>query len=515
VLRLDLPDADADADDLGDLGDLGDLDARAAQDARDARDAHPAPTADDLAYVIYTSGSTGRPKGVMISHRGVCNAADAAFRLLGIEPTDRVLQFASLSFDASMCEMLMAFRMGAALCVADEASLLPGPPLMRLIAEHEVTVALLPPSALVPMDPERLPTLRLLAVCGEPFTAELVARWAPTRRLVNLYGPTETSMFVTVAELTSAHRRPDIGRPIGNTRIYVVDRRLEPVPIGVPGELLVGGTSVGRGYLNRPELTAEKFITDPFGEPGARLYRTGDLVRYLPDARIDFLGRLDHQVKVRGFRVELGEVETLLFQHPSVRDVVVIAHEYHPGDKRLLAYVVPREGWAPSTTELRRFLQYQLPEYMVPASFVVLTELPLMPNGKVDRNALLPPEHQRPELEGGYRAPRTALERTIGAVWQEVLELERVGVDDNFFDLGGHSLLMIQLQTKLEAVLDAPLSIVELFHFPTVSALAAHLDDPSWASSEPALRHAQQRAEKQKDARSQRRGDARQRPSPP
>src|SRR5262249_25853815 len=265
---------------------------------------------------------------------------------------------------------------------------------------------------------------------------------------------------------------------IANTQVYVLDHRLQPVPIGVPGELHIGGVGLARGYLNRPALTAEKFIPHPFSaEPGARLYKTGDLVRYLPNGNIEFLGRIDQQVKVHGFRIELGEVEAALAQHFAVRDAVVVAREDTLGDKRLVAYLVPHQNHEASLSDVRRFLHDKLPKYMIPSAFVLLDTLPLLPNGKVNRPALPAPNTTRPELESRYVAPRTEVERTITSVWQEVLGLEEVGVHDNFFDLGGHSLLMARLHSRLREVLPTELSMIDLFRYPTIDSLAGFLSE--------------------------------------
>jgi amino acid adenylation domain-containing protein len=432
--------------------------------------------ADNLAYMIYTSGSTGRPKGVLVAHRGLCNVAEVELRTFHVRPDSRILQFASLSFDASIFEIAMALRAGATLCLARQESLLPGQDLIRLLREQAVSIVLLPPSALAALPTEPLPALQTITVTGEACSADLVARWAPGRRFFNLYGPTESTLFITVAECSNDNQRPSIGRAIANIQVYVLDRQLQLVPIGVPGELHIGGVGLARGYLNHPELTAQKFIPHPFSdEPGARLYKTGDLVRYLPNGNLEFLGRIDHQVKLRGFRIELGEVEAVLAQHPAVRETVVVVREDTLSEKRLVAYLIPHGKSVPSVSELRRFLQGKLPSYMIPSAFVWLDAFPLLPNGKLDRWTLPAPDTARPELEGTYVAPRNQVEQTIRAIWQEVLHLEKVGVHDNFFDLGGHSLLIVRLHSKLREVLNAQLSIIDLFHYPTISSLSEYL----------------------------------------
>ncbi len=298
-------------------------------------------TAENLAYVIYTSGSTGTPKGVMIQHRGVCNLAQAQVKLFGVNQNSRVLQFASFSFDASVWEIVMALCSGASLYLGNQDSLRPGIDLIRFLRQQSITHATLPPTALAALPKEELPNLQTLIVAGEACNPKLIAQWSKERRFFNAYGPTESTVCATVAECTFGETQPTIGRAIANIQIYILDHNLQPVPIGVPGELYIGGDGLARGYLNRPELTKEKFISNPFKKTeGSRLYKTGDLARYLPDGNIEFLGRVDNQVKIRGFRIELDEIEKLLIQHPDVKQAAVIAREDIPGDKRLVRFVV-------------------------------------------------------------------------------------------------------------------------------------------------------------------------------
>jgi len=299
-----------------------------------------------------------------------------------------------------------------------------------------------------------------------------------TVELHNLYGPTEAAVDVTYWR---CQRDRDlsvvpIGRPVANTQIYILNKWMQPVPIGVPGELHIGGVQVGRGYLNRPELTAEKFVTDPFShQTGARLYKTGDLCRYLPDGNIEYLSRMDNQIKIHGFRIELGEIETLLEQHSIVRQAVVVAREDVPGDKLLVAYIVPDGDQTPSVSMLRQTLKDKLPEYMVPNAFVMLEKFPLTPSGKTDRRSLPSPTGLRPELESAYVAPQTEIEQTITAIWQEVLQLEKIGVNDNFFDVGGHSFRMAQVHSRLREKLQRDISMLEMFKYPTISSLAQYI----------------------------------------
>jgi surfactin family lipopeptide synthetase A len=433
----------------------------------------------NLAYMIYTSGSTAKPKGVALAHEGLANLAAAQTLAFGVGAGSRVLQFSSFSFDASVWETVMALLTGGALCMSErDPSVLDGAATLRALSEQGVTTATLPPSLLAALSPEELPELRTLISAGESCSAEIVARWGAGRDFFNAYGPTESTVCATLTRCDPASPRPpSIGRPIANMEVFVLDRSGEPVPVGVPGELHIGGVGLARGYHGRPALTAERFVPHPFSQrPGARLYRTGDLVRYLPDGNIDFLGRIDFQVKVRGFRIELEEIEGALGGHPSLRQVVVVAREDRPGEKRLVAYVVAARGdEAPTVEALRGFLSERLPEYMVPSDFVALDALPLTPNGKVDRKALPDPRGFRPNLAAEFVAPETEVERALAEVWREVLGVERVGVEDNFFDLGGHSLLLMKVQRGLQDRLRRELPLMTLFKYPTVRALARFL----------------------------------------
>ena len=446
---------------------------------------------ENLAYVIYTSGSTGKPKGVLVTHKGLCNLAEDQIRLFDVQVGSRVLQFASFSFDASIWEIVMALASGATLCLGTSASLLPGEALIQLLRDQGITHLTLPPTALAVLSPEELPALHTIIIAGEACSPELVAKWSQNRRFFNAYGPTESTVCATVYECKDAGQKTPIGRPIANTQIYILDSKEQLVPIGVPGELHIGGVGLARGYLNRPELTAQKFISNPFdkskqtaptasktdrtyGEQKSKLYKTGDLARYLPDGNIEFLGRVDNQVKIRGFRIELGEIEAALLQHYATSEVVVLVREDHPGDKRIVAYLVFNQEKVPTINQLQNFLKEKLANYMMPSAFVVLKALPLSPNGKVDRSALPVPEG-RPQLEEVYVMPQTEAERIIATVWQEMLQLEKVGINDNFFHLGGHSLLLVKIQAKLNEIFGKDLSIVELFKYPTIKELAQYL----------------------------------------
>jgi non-ribosomal peptide synthetase component E (peptide arylation enzyme) len=327
------------------------------------------------------------------------------------------------------------------------------------------------------------PALRLVIIGGEKALWDPYLAWQKQVdqrvQLLNTYGPTESTIVATSCDLSegdgvdTALHEVLIGRPVNNAQAYILDRALQPVPIGVAGELHIGGAGLARGYLRDPRLTAERFIPDPFGpEPGARLYKTGDLARYRPNGSIQFLGRVDHQVKVRGFRVEPGEIEAALNQHPRIREALVVAQDNAESQKRLVAYLVPDPGAAPTTTELRHFLQPNLPEYMVPSAFVMLDALPLTPSGKVDHDALPAPDGSRPDMEQAFVAPRTAVEEVLAGIWAEVLGIERVGVHDNFFELGGHSLLATRVIARARNVLQVQVPLVKVFQAPTVAALA-------------------------------------------
>jgi hypothetical protein len=339
---------------------------------------------------------------------------------------------------------------------------------------------------------------RLKILCGgEAMPRTLVNQLLPRSASVwNMYGPTETTIWSAVDQVESTDIAVCIGRPIANTQIYILDKQLQPVPIGISGELYIGGVGLARGYWNRPELTNEKFISNPF-EADQRLYKTGDLARYRADGTIELLGRIDHQVKLRGFRIELGEIETVIAQHSNVREIVVIANE-----NRLIAYVVPNHKATFSINEVRHFLKEKLPEYMLPSTFVVLEALPLTPNGKVDRRALPAPDNLRPELANNYQPPQSEVEKSIARVWKQVLQLEKVGVHDNFFDLGGHSLLVAQVNNKLREILHRDLSVVEIFQNPTIKSLAEHLSQQS--SVPTTLEKMRERVGKQKEALNQR-----------
>ncbi|MFH8369395.1 non-ribosomal peptide synthase/polyketide synthase [Streptomyces sp. NPDC018031] len=443
-------------------------------------------TADHPAYVIYTSGSTGAPKGVVVTHRGLAGFAAAAADRYAVGPGDRVLQFASPSFDASVLELCASLLTGATLVAGEEGPLV-GERLAQVLAEHRISHALIPPAALATLPPESagaLPDLRTLIVGAEACPADLVELWAPGRRMINSYGPTEATVVATWTGPLAPHpAAPPIGRPAGATRVYVLDSALRPVPPGVTGELYVAGPGVARGYLNRPGLTAARFLPDPFApaptgpDRERRMYRTGDLARWDADGELRYAGRVDDQIKLRGFRIEPGEIESALRRSPRVRDAVVVVRAGGPngeaadGPGRLVAYVVPAEGTADGLPlpELREHAAGLLPPHMVPSLFVPLARLPLTPNGKTDRRALPDPGPVRPA--GPRTAPRTDTERRIARIWADVLGVDEVGADDNFFHLGGDSILSMQVVSRLRRD-GLHLATRDLFTHQTVAELA-------------------------------------------
>jgi amino acid adenylation domain-containing protein len=432
--------------------------------------------ADDPAYVIFTSGSTGKPKGVQIPHRALLNLLASMAREPGLGPDDVLLAVTTLSFDIAGLELFLPLMVGARIVLASREAALDPAKLAGLIVSEGVTAMQATPATWRMLSEHgwRGPRGFRILCGGEALPPDLAQTLASGEAEAwNLYGPTETTIWSTVQRLTPGSGPVPIGRPIANTRVYVLDPRGAPTPTGVPGELYIGGMGVALGYLNRPELTAERFLPDPFaGEADARMYRTGDRVRWRADGTLEYLGRLDTQVKIRGFRVELGEIEMILGRHSAVKRAVAHVLPDSSGTNRLVAYVVPAGTGLPAPAELRSHLAAQLPEYMVPSVFMPLNAIPLTPNGKVDRRRLPPPDVQRLAPDSSRIAPRNDVERTVARVWCEALGVPSVSMTDNFFDLGGHSLLIVKVHTELRAALDHDLSIVEMFQYPTVRALA-------------------------------------------
>jgi amino acid adenylation domain-containing protein len=460
------------------LLDAGAKSIEAAPDTRlplDAQSARP----EDPAYVIYTSGSTGKPKGVVVPHRAVVNFLSSMAREPGLSADDVLVAVTTLSFDIAVLELQLPLTLGATVVIASREQAIDGHALKTLLEQTGATVMQATPV-----------TWRLLLEAGwqggKGFKALVGGEGLPQDlaesliasgiELWNMYGPTETTVWSTCARITDTARGITIGKPIANTTVYILDAHNNLCPIGVPGELCIGGEGVTLGYWNRPELTAERFIPDPFStSPGARLYRTGDRARWRNDGTLEHLGRLDFQVKIRGYRIELGEIETAIARHAAIREVVVVAREDIPGDQRLVAYLVAENPPADWVDQLRAQLRAALPEYMVPSAFVVLDKLPLTPNAKIDRKALPAPERSASD-EAAYVAPCTPTEEILAGIWAEVLKLERVGRDDNFFELGGHSLLAMQVAARVQRVLAVEMRLSEFFVAPTIMGLAARIE---------------------------------------
>ncbi len=426
---------------------------------------------DHPAYVIYTSGSTGRPKGVLVTHRGIPNLADDYVRRQKLVPESRLLAFASPSFDAAVAEFWPIWQAGGCLVLASAPDLVPGEPLARLVRDQGITHVTLPPSALAPLEEAGgLPAGLTLLVAGEACPAPVAKRWAVDRVMINAYGPTEVTVAVTASEPLTGEDTPPIGRPITGVRTYVLDELLRPVPDGDVGELYTVGPGLARGYLRRPAATAERFLPDPFGGPGERMYRTGDRVRTRSDGQFVFVGRVDDQLKVRGHRIEPGEVESALLAVDGVAQAVVTEHE-----NRLVAYVVGTGGARVPAEDLLPPLRKQLPGYLVPDVVVSLPSLPVSPNGKIDRVALPTPEEEHAGRAVG-RAPLTPTEIILAELFAEVLGVSSVGVEDSFFEIGGHSLLATRLVSRIRERLKIRLRVQAFFDAPTVARLAKVLD---------------------------------------
>jgi amino acid adenylation domain-containing protein len=466
-------------------------------------------TAESLAYVMYTSGSTGRPKGVMVNHRAVIRLVKNT-RFVDLSEQEVFLQFSPISFDASTLEIWAPLLNGGCLAIM--------PPEIQSLEEigaairkYGVTSMWLTAGLFNVMVEQRLDDLRplrQLLVGGDVLSPTHIRKALdrlPGCRLINGYGPTEGTTFTCCHTITRADAQGasiPIGKPISNTKVYLLDATHRPVPLGEAGELCVAGDGLARGYLNQPELTAEKFVPDPFSdEPGSFIYRTGDLARYRNDGTIEFLGRIDDQVKISGFRIELGEIETVLMEHSNVQSAVVVARQETAGEKKLVAYVVLRRP-DDDRGELRAFLQKKLPAYMVPSEFVALNSLPLSPNGKVDRGALPSPETMQRKVVEAAVSPQTDLEQKIAGIWRRVLCLEQVSINDNFFDLGGDSLQLLDAHAELQKIVGSNITVVDLFEYTTIGALAKYLAKSGPNSH---LLDAQERARKQQLAWAQHR----------
>ena len=436
-----------------------------------------------LAYIIYTSGSTGQPKGVMVQHQSLCNFAESQRHVFRVQPDGRVLQFASIGFDASLFEFVLAWYAGACLCLAPREALIPGSTLEDTLYNCEITETILTPTVLALSRSENLPKLRTVISGGEECPDSVAERWSQGRSFFNAYGPTEVTVWATVAPYIDTQAKLTIGRPVANTQIYILDPQARPVPIGVPGELYIGGAGLARGYLHHPELTAEKFITRSLKNGvSERLYRSGDLVRYLPDGSIEFLGRLDRQTKLHGQRLELEEIEATLNRHPAVQGSAVLLREDNPGHERIAAYMILSPAHHVSTDEIRRFLQERLPHYMLPSTFTVVEHFPLTSNGKLDQHALPVPQEYHPDL---LTAPRNAIEELLVGLWARTLKIDRVGTHDNIFDLGGDSFQAMQIMAQVLSVFHVEMQLSCIFEYATIAALAEQIAVAQQASPMP------------------------------
>ncbi len=441
---------------------------------------------EQTAYIIYTSGSTGKPKGVEIRHQTIANHTRDMLKYYQLSPKDNVLQFAALNFDASIEQILPTLISGATLCMR-ENELWDTANFHQKIKDFELTVINLPTAYWVQLteewakNPQIIPdsAVRLVIVGGDLFPASALDRWKrlPLRnvRLLNAYGPTETTITATTFEIPPNYhgQRVPIGRPCANRRLYVVDAYGNLTPVGLPGELYIGGDALAKGYLHRPELTARQFIPNPFDSEGdARCYRTGDRVRFLPDGNLEFLGRIDFQVKIRGFRIELSEIENVIESHPEIKESAVAVFEAQTGDKRLVAYFVCQKPQAVTVDSLKKFLKAKLPDYMIPSVFMELDALPMDASGKIDRKSLPKPDLSRAGLQVDYVAPRTPTEETLAEIVKEVLNVDKVGIKDNFFELGGHSMLATQAISRIREQFGVEVSLRSIFENPTVEGLA-------------------------------------------
>jgi amino acid adenylation domain-containing protein/non-ribosomal peptide synthase protein (TIGR01720 family) len=424
---------------------------------------------DNAAYIIYTSGSTGKPKGVQVTHRGISSLVASMAERLRVTPHSRILQFASPSFDASFWEICMGLLNGAALVVASRDALTPGEPLSGLMLRYQVTHATLPPVALAVMPHGPQPNLETLVVAGEACQPELIEFWGKGRRMINAYGPSESTVCATMSQPLRSGRIPPIGTPIINTQVYVLDKCLQPVAPGVKGELYIAGESLARGYIRRPDLTAERFVANPFGTAGSRMYRTGDIACWTADGELMFAGRVDHQIKIRGFRIEPGEIESLLLKRPELSQATVIVREDRPGLRQLVAYVVPQNK-SVETTALINYLRSHLPEYMVPTAIVMLPSIPVTSNGKVDRRSLPQPDFQSPHQRG----PRNPREELLCSLFSDLLGVQRVDIDGSFFAMGGDSITAIQLVARARQA-GWVLTPRQVFEGKTVAALASEI----------------------------------------
>jgi amino acid adenylation domain-containing protein len=449
-------------------------------------------TRENLVYVLFTSGSTGKPKGVAVEHRQLTNYVNGILERLNLPTGSSFATVSTLAADLGNTAIFPSLCSGGILHVLSQERAWDSASLIDYFERHPVDCLKIVPSHLQALlscsRPAQVLPRKRLVLGGEPLSfdlAERIQELAPDTVVFNHSGPTETTVGVITYRLSKAEPRRSttvpIGRPLPNTQIYLLDKNLQPVPVGVPGEIYVAGSGLARGYLKRPDLTTEKFVLSVLGNhAGVRLYKTGDRARYLPDGNLEFLGRVDNQVKIRGFRIELGEIEAALRQHPGVNDGTVIARDDVPGDRRLIAYVVPNHLQSFAVSDLRKFFKKRLPDYMQPSAYVMLETLPLTPNGKVNRQALPAPDQSRPDdLKEAFVPASHPAEKMIAEIWAEALHLDRIGIYDNFFDLGGHSLLLMQVHSRISSLFHKNLPLIKMFEHSTVYSLARYLSESS------------------------------------
>ncbi len=431
----------------------------------------------ELAYMIYTSGSTGQPKGVLIEHKGIPNLVYDHIRKYDLKQGNCILQFASLSFDASICEIGMALLSGATLCIAKKDQILPGPGLIRLLNRAKISHVTLPPSALSILPDANLPNLKVITVTGEACPEFLIDQWGKGRKFFNGYGPSEVTVGATMSEFKKGSKKTSIGRPFANYQVYLLDAHQNPVPIGVPGEIYVSGIGLARGYFNNKKATNEKFIPCPFKKDGSKMYRTGDIARYLPNGEIEFIGRNDNMVKLRGMRVELGEIETVIDTYQGVAQSKVVVQSMNAGNQQLVAYCATSKKGDINIGQIKKFISNKLPKHMVPSVYIILEKFPKSPNGKIDLDALPPIASVDIASDAEKTSPKGPTEKKLLEIWQKILNLEVIGTNENFFDLGGHSLMAASMVTKIENEFGVVLQVSSLLQYPTIEKLSEHIQE--------------------------------------
>ena len=432
----------------------------------------------DAAYVIYTSGSTGKPKGVLLEHKGLANVVESKIRLLGVNHKHRILQVASLNFDASLAEIVMALGTGAHLVLEDSEKILPGPDLLKTLIKRQITHITITPSALEYLPEDEIPDLEMIIVAGEQLSKDLANRWYSRCRLINNYGPTEATIWASYAEISDIEKPITIGRPILNTTIHVLDEDLNPVPIGVKGELCIGGIGLAREYINLSEKTSASFVKNPFNNDAADLlYKSGDIARLLEDGSIECFGRNDHQVKIRGYRIEIGELTTVIKQYPGIQSCLAIPSKDKFGLNRLIAYLIVQDKKSFSLDRLKLFMKSKLPDFMIPAAFVLMDEFPMNLSGKTDITALPTPDSETSVGNKQSKQAKSTVELELKDIWKHVLSRDEIGISDNFFDLGGNSLLMLQVYKRLPKHIKKPTNVVDLFEYPTIQSFAEFCSD--------------------------------------